>query len=131
MLLTISSLKVFVAVYEDDQGFAYTADATKSHTHSGRGTKLRTWRSSRLGKDLTMTSSRWDEESIFQLSSLPSFRGQEIGVSGVTDVSVGVGDSSGEVSGKGIMKSVQISVTRESIELENRGTTEVLASGGL
>ncbi|KAI9039206.1 uncharacterized protein KD926_009840 [Aspergillus affinis] len=104
VLLTISSLKVFVAAYEDDQGFAYTDDGSKSHSQSGRTTRPGTWRASRPAKDPMLSTPAWDEEPILR-SSVPSSRGHDLGIFGVGT----------------IVKSVQYSVTRESIELEDRG----------
>ncbi|KAH8433912.1 uncharacterized protein LDX57_011548 [Aspergillus melleus] len=111
ILLTISSLKVFVAAYEDDQGFAYTDDGSKSHSQSGRPTRPGTWRASRPAKDPMFSTPAWDEEPILR-SSVPSSRSHDMGALG----------------GGAIMKSVQISVTRESIELEDRGAKAASAS---
>ncbi|THC92347.1 hypothetical protein EYZ11_008191 [Aspergillus tanneri] len=109
VLLTISSLKMFVAVYEDEQGLAYTEDASKSHSQSGRTSRSRTWRASRPVTDPTLITAGWDEEPILPSSST----GQE------------------NTNDRGaIMKSVQIDVTRESIELGERHPGAV-ASGAL
>ena len=79
ILLAISSLKIFVAVYEDDQGLAYTEDASKSHSQSGRATRSRTWRFSRPAKDSMLITRGWDEEPILHSSEAlsPPSRSQE------------------------------------------------------
>lgn len=115
-LLTISSLKIFVAVYEDDQGLAYTEDASKSNSRSGR---LPTWRSSRHVKDPMLITVGCDEEPILLSSLAPSSKSRQ------SDLP----STGGEASG--IIKSVQISVTRDSIELGDRGGTEASASAEL
>ncbi|GJP94213.1 cytochrome P450 family protein [Aspergillus niger] len=101
VLLTVSCLKMFVAVYEDDHGLAYTEDASNSHSRSGRSGP-KSWRSSRPVKDLSSFGSSCNEEE-------PILR---------TEATVSA--SSPPLEGhrrNAIMKSVQISVTRESIEL--------------
>ncbi|PYH97341.1 hypothetical protein BO71DRAFT_140371 [Aspergillus ellipticus CBS 707.79] len=98
LLLTLSCLKMFVAVYEDDNGLAYTEDASKSHSHSGR-TPPKSWRSPRQAKG--PSSFCGEDEPILR-----------------TEASVSA--SSGQnhnTDSNAIVKSVQISVTRETIEL--------------
>lgn len=113
-LLTISSLKIFVAVYEDEQGLAYTEDGSKSQSQSGRGTRTRTWRASRPAKDPMLLSAAWDEEPILPSSESASSAGHDLGASG---------------GGREIVKSVHISVTSESIELQERGGPVTSVSG--
>ncbi|GKZ32877.1 hypothetical protein AbraIFM66950_002563 [Aspergillus brasiliensis] len=101
VLLTVSCLKMFVAVYEDDHGFAYTEDASNSQSRSGR-TPPKSWRSSRPVKDLSsFGSSCIEEEPILRTEAIASASSPPL---------------EGHRS-NAIMKSVQISVTRESIEL--------------
>ncbi|KAF9888611.1 hypothetical protein FE257_008543 [Aspergillus nanangensis] len=45
-LLTMSSLKIFVAVYEDDYGLAYTDTVSKSRSRNSQGRARSSWRSS-------------------------------------------------------------------------------------
>lgn len=101
VLLTVSCLKMFVAVYEDDHGFAYTEDASNSQSRSGR-TPQKSWRSSRPVKDLgSFGSSCIEEEPILRTEATASASSPPL---------------EGHQS-NAILKSVQISVTRESIEL--------------
>ncbi|PWY77308.1 hypothetical protein BO94DRAFT_588639 [Aspergillus sclerotioniger CBS 115572] len=100
VLLTVSCLKMFVAVYEDDHGLAYTEDASKSQSHSGC-TPPKSWRSSRPVKGLSSFGSNEDE---------PILR---------TEATVSASPAPYEAyQSNAILKSVRISVTRESIELD-------------
>ncbi|OOF93883.1 hypothetical protein ASPCADRAFT_7374 [Aspergillus carbonarius ITEM 5010] len=99
VLLTVSCLKMFVAVYEDDHGLAYTEDASNSQSRSGH-TPAKSWRSSRPVKGLSSFGSNEDE---------PILRTE-------ATVSASPARHEGHQS-NAILKSVRISVTRESIEL--------------
>ncbi|RAK78895.1 uncharacterized protein BO72DRAFT_467338 [Aspergillus fijiensis CBS 313.89] len=107
VLLTISSLKLFVAVYEDDQGFAYTEEISGSHSNSGP-TAPTAWKLSRHIKDPSLQPRRngTDREPILQGTSASASSSKTPCLLKRTNA---------------IMKSVQISVTRESIELDERG----------
>ncbi|PWY69799.1 hypothetical protein BO70DRAFT_390059 [Aspergillus heteromorphus CBS 117.55] len=101
VLLTLSCLKIFIAVYVDDHGLAYTEDASNPHSYSGR-TPPKSWQSCQQTKDLSSFGSGCNEDE-------PILR---------TEASVSA--SSGQHAnndGTSILKSVQISVTRENIEL--------------
>ncbi|PYI24151.1 hypothetical protein BO99DRAFT_418818 [Aspergillus violaceofuscus CBS 115571] len=107
VLLTISSLKLFVAVYEDEQGFAYTEEISGSHSNSGP-TAPTAWKLSRHIKDPALLPARngTDREPILQGTSASASSSRTPCLLKRTNA---------------IMKSVQISVTRESIELDERG----------
>ncbi|RAH87355.1 hypothetical protein BO86DRAFT_300762 [Aspergillus japonicus CBS 114.51] len=107
VLLTISSLKLFVAVYEDEQGFAYTEEISGSHSNSGP-TAPTAWKLSRHIKDPALLPARngTDREPILQGTSASASSSRAACLLKRTNA---------------IMKSVQISVTRESIELDERG----------
>ena len=91
-MLTVSSLKMFVAVYEDEQGLAYTEDASKSvgSSKNDHGRKARLWRWSRQTKEPSTSSTGCDDGPFIPLAS---------GARG---------------SGNTIVKSVHISVTCEA-----------------
>ncbi|KAE8416059.1 hypothetical protein BDV36DRAFT_310472 [Aspergillus pseudocaelatus] len=104
LVLTVSSLKMFVAVYEDEQGLAYTEDASKSlgisNNDNCRQWKTRSWRRSRQTKKLSPSSTGCDDGPFIPLASET------------------------RVSGNTIVKSVHISVTHEArgnIVLGERG----------
>ncbi|KAB8268233.1 hypothetical protein BDV30DRAFT_230899 [Aspergillus minisclerotigenes] len=104
LVLTVSSLKMFVAVYEDEQGLAYTGDASKSlgigDNDNSRQSKMRSWRWSRQTKEPSTSSTGCDDGP-----GIPSASGAR-------------------GSGNTIIKSVHISVTheaREDIALGERG----------
>ncbi|RAL03183.1 uncharacterized protein BO80DRAFT_423152 [Aspergillus ibericus CBS 121593] len=100
VLLTVSCLKMFIAVYEDDHGFAYTEDSSQSQSHSGR-TPHKSWRSSKPVKNLSSFGSN-EEEPILR-----------------TEATVTASPARHEEhQSNAILKSVRISVTRESIELD-------------
>ncbi|RAL08275.1 uncharacterized protein BO97DRAFT_223958 [Aspergillus homomorphus CBS 101889] len=110
VLLTVSSLKLFVAVYEDDQGFAYTEDISGSHSNSGP-TVPTAWRISRHVKDPSLLrGSGTEHEPILQGTSASASSSRTPCLLKRTNA---------------ILKSVQVSVTRESIELEDRGRPAV------
>ncbi|KAB8217547.1 hypothetical protein BDV33DRAFT_206303 [Aspergillus novoparasiticus] len=104
LVLTVSSLKMFVAVYEDEQGLAYTEDASKSlgigDNDNSRQSKTRSWRWSRQTREFSTSSTGYDDGPGIPLAS-------------------GAGGS-----GNSIIRSVHISVTheaREDIALGERG----------
>ncbi|KAF5865861.1 hypothetical protein ETB97_001928 [Aspergillus alliaceus] len=102
LVLTVSSLKMFVAVYEDEQGLAYTEDISKSQgiSDNSHQSKSRLWRWSRQTKEPSMSSTGYEDDCIVPLAS-----GARNNINA-------------------IVKSVQISVTheaRENIELGERG----------
>ncbi|KAE8377710.1 hypothetical protein BDV26DRAFT_292935 [Aspergillus bertholletiae] len=102
LVLTVSSLKVFVAVYEDEEGLAYTEEASKSPGigDNSRQSKTKSCRWSRQTKEPSTPTTSCDDGTIIPL------------VSGAR----GCGNT--------IVKSVRISVThetRENIELGERG----------
>lgn len=104
LMLTVSSLKMFVAVYEDEQGLAYTEDASKSlgigDNDNSRQSKMRSWILSRQTKEPSTSSTGCDDGPGIPLAS---------GARG---------------SGNTIIKSVHISVTLEArgdVALGERG----------
>ncbi|KAE8352705.1 hypothetical protein BDV28DRAFT_148780 [Aspergillus coremiiformis] len=102
VVLTVSSLKMFVAVYEDEQGLAYTEDVSKSQGvgNGSHQSKPWLWRWSRQKKELSASSSGCDDATVVPLAS------------GARD------------NANAIVKSVHISVThqdREDIELRESG----------
>ncbi|KAF7593017.1 hypothetical protein BBP40_012104 [Aspergillus hancockii] len=94
VVLTVSSLKMFVAAYEDEHGLAYTEDSSKSQSNSGgsRPSKLRPWRWSRQTKDPGASSTGCEDEVVSR--SAPRAWNDNTG----------------------IVKSVHISVTHETCE---------------
>jgi hypothetical protein len=92
--LTVSSLKMFVAVYEDEQGLAYTEDVSESQGNSD---------GSRRSKS---KSSRWPRQTQDPEAASASCEGGTV----LHSVSGAWGNSNR------IVKSVHISVTHETYE---------------
>ncbi|KNG91033.1 hypothetical protein ANOM_000828 [Aspergillus nomiae NRRL 13137] len=96
LVLTVSSLKMFVAVYEDEQGLAYTEDASKalgiSDNDNSRQSKVRSGRWSRQAQEPSTSSTGFDDGPAIPLAS---------GARGGSNA---------------IVKSVHISVTHEDCE---------------
>ncbi|PYH43460.1 uncharacterized protein BP01DRAFT_323083 [Aspergillus saccharolyticus JOP 1030-1] len=113
VLLTVSSLKLFVAVYEDDQGFAYTEEITGSNSNSGP-TAPTSWKLSRPIRDRGHCASPGSaRQPILQGTSASASSSKTPCLLKRTNA---------------IMKSVQISVTRECIELEERRASGIPAA---
>jgi len=95
LLLNMSSVKYLLAAYEDENKIAYTREASHSQSHSNSGviSKSKMFTSSR---SRTTRNSKHDRDNMEE-PILPNGQRQ-------------------------IMKSVQISVDHEAIELQNRST---------